>query len=135
MKVKVTSKQIHGDVNQKIMELSGENIFACYQCGNCSATCPMAEEMELLPNQIFKHLQLGMSDFVLKANTSLMCASCFSCTFRCPQSLDLAKVNEAIRLLSLRKNVDLFDISSISDEDLEELPAIALISNFRKTTA
>lgn len=52
-----------------------------------------------------------------------------------PQSLDLAKVNEAIRLLSLRKNVDLFDISSISDEDLEELPAIALISNFRKTTA
>jgi hypothetical protein len=42
---------------------------------------------------------------------------------------------EAVRSLVLRRNEDQIDLSRISQELLEELPPIALISNFRKFTA
>ena len=43
----------------KVEELSGENLYACYQCGKCSAGCPMVEEMDLLPNQVILLVKLG----------------------------------------------------------------------------
>ena len=30
----------------------------CYQCGKCSAGCPMAEHMDLLPNQLVRLVQM-----------------------------------------------------------------------------
>jgi len=42
---------------------------------------------------------------------------------------------EAIRLLSLRENIDYVHLSELSKEIIEELPQIALISSFRKHTA
>jgi len=43
---------------EKVEELSGQNVFECYQCGMCSAGCPLAEEMDLLPNQVLHALQM-----------------------------------------------------------------------------
>ena len=31
----------------------------CYQCGKCTAGCPVAERMDVLPNQIVRLVQLG----------------------------------------------------------------------------
>ena len=39
-------------LSKKVEELSGENLYACYQCGKCSAGCPMVNQMDILPNQI-----------------------------------------------------------------------------------
>ena len=119
---------------EDVMKISGQNVYACYQCGRCSATCPMVDVMELLPNQIFKFLQDGIGDEIYNYNTIEVCASCFSCAARCPQGLDLAAVNESLRVIKMRKNVQLFDINTLTVDELEDMPVIALISNFRKMT-
>ncbi|HET6478072.1 MAG TPA: hypothetical protein VFF92_03230, partial [Dehalococcoidales bacterium] len=62
-------------------------------------------------------------------------ASCFTCTVRCPRGVDLGKVMEAIRLITLRKNVDYVGVSDIPRDTIGELPQIALVSSFRKHTA
>jgi len=49
--------------------------------------------------------------------------------------LDLAKVMEALRLISLRKNIDYIRLAEISHDALAELPQIVLVSSFRKHTA
>ena len=114
--------------------ISGENIYKCFQCGCCSAACPVTAEMDLLPNQVIRYIQVGLTDEVLNGNTMWICATCYSCQARCPRGIDIAKVMEALRQIKLRSKEDWTIITKIDPDELEKLPAIALISNFRKMT-
>jgi heterodisulfide reductase subunit C len=123
------------DFIRKVSELSGQSISLCFQCGTCSAACPNADDVDLLPRQLMRRAQLGLEDDVVGAKTPWICASCLSCTARCPRGIDLARVMEAIRLLRLRENVDYVNPCELPEETIEELPQMALISSFRKHTA
>ncbi|MDY0296217.1 MAG: 4Fe-4S dicluster domain-containing protein [Acidobacteriota bacterium] len=117
----------------QVSDLSGQPITRCDQCGVCSGSCPLAREMDITPSQMMRKVQLGQED-VLESKAMWLCASCFTCTVRCPRGLDLAKVAEALRQISLRKAVDHIDINKIPREEMEILPQVALISSFRKFT-
>ena len=120
------------DVLKKVEEISGQNVFSCYQCGMCSAGCPMSEEMDLLPNQVIRLLQMGAFDEILGSSTVWLCASCYTCRARCPRGVDLARLMEAVRLIVLRKTKD--DYIPPVRMVKEKLPQIALISALRKFT-
>ncbi len=122
------------DFIKKVEEISGQNIMKCNQCGKCSAGCPVISQMDSLPNQVIRLVQLG-DESVLEENTIWLCASCFTCAVRCPKGVDLAKVMEALRLLTLRKDKDHIEIEEIPREELDKLPPIAVVSNFRKMTS
>ncbi|MEW5759409.1 MAG: 4Fe-4S dicluster domain-containing protein [Candidatus Thermoplasmatota archaeon] len=132
MYIKVLAKNVNGKFTKKVEELSGQNILKCYQCGKCSGGCPMIEDMDLLPNQVIRYVQLG-EEAILDSKTIWLCASCFTCAVRCPKGVDLAKVMEALRLIVLRKNFDYIKLNAI--QDIGKLPQIALISSFRKMTS
>lgn len=117
----------------KVEELSGQNLFACYQCGTCSAGCPFADEMDLLPEQIIRHLIFGMND-VLESKSIWICASCYLCAERCPRAINMAKVMEALRQVQLRRNIDHVQIAHLPADVLAAMPPIALVANFRKNT-
>ena len=123
------------DFIRKVTELSGQNINLCYQCGTCSGVCPNACDIDLLPRRLMRKVQLGLEQDIMEAKTPWICASCLSCSVRCPRGIDLARVMEAIRLLTLRENIDYVELSELLPETIEELPQIALISSFRKHTA
>jgi len=74
------------DLLAKVEELSGEKLYACYQCGKCSAGCPMVEEMDLLPNQVILYVMRG-NEKVLEAKTPWVCAQCYQCGTRCPREV------------------------------------------------
>ena len=135
-KIQLRSKdKLRNEFVKKVEELSGENLSQCYQCGRCSGGCPSAPFMDLLPNQVMRLAQLGRQREVLGSKTVWLCASCFTCLIRCPKGVDLAKVMEAIRQISLRQNVDYISPNKLSVEKRVELPQIALVSAFRKSTA
>lgn len=135
MLIKLSSDKLLDDFVRKVEELSGQNIYACYQCGKCSAGCPVVDQMDILPNMVLHLLQTGHYEPLLKSKTIWVCASCFTCAVRCPKDVDIAKVNEALRVMFLRESKDDYvSPSKISQKDLEELPPIALVSNFRKYT-
>ena len=72
MKTVVSRDQVQGDFVKKVAEISGENFFNCYQCGNCSAGCPSVDEMDLLPSQVVRYLQLGLADEVTRTFQALL---------------------------------------------------------------
>ena len=121
------------DFVKKIELLSGQNVYECYQCGRCSASCPMAEGMDYLPNQIMKLLQMGDNDSLHDSNSPWICSSCLSCTAKCPKGVKIAEIMEALRIIELRKGNDHWNIVH-QQKDLENLPPIAIIANFRKLT-
>ena len=128
MKTVVSRDQVQGDFVRKVAEISGENFFNCYQCGNCSAGCPSVNEMDLLPSQVVRYLQLGLADEVKNCKSMWVCAACTMCHARCPKGV------EALRVLRLRE-VDAkahIDITDFSDDYLERAPQIAMISGYRK---
>ncbi len=117
----------------RVEELSGENVFACYQCGMCAAGCPLTDEMDRLPSQVIRDLQLE-DITLLDSNAMWVCASCLACEVRCPKGVDLAKLMEALRQLHLRKELDHVSIDEMSQEEIGKLPQIALVASFRKKT-
>ena len=135
MRIQISSRTLRSDFVKKVAEISGQDLLACNQCGKCSAGCPMCFAMDLLPNQIIRLAQLGLEEDIAAANTVWLCASCLTCTVRCPRGVDLGRVMEAIRLVTLRKNIDYVGATNIPKETAGELPQIALVSGFRKHTA
>ncbi len=103
MKVELSSEKVHSDFVKKVEELSGQNILSCYQCGKCSAGCPSSFAMDLLPSQIIRMVQLGLQDEIMNSKTIWLCASCLTCSVRCPRGIDIAGIFEALRLLVTRR--------------------------------
>lgn len=134
MRLEISSDRVQGDFVKRVEELSGQDVLSCYQCGKCSAGCPVASDMDILPNQVIRLIQLGQED-VLDSEAIFMCASCFTCAARCPKGVDLAKIMESLRVIVLRRGKDIIKISEIPQEILDTAPQQALVSGLRKNTA
>ncbi|MFQ5825425.1 MAG: 4Fe-4S dicluster domain-containing protein [bacterium] len=105
MKCLVDIDVLRSDFIREIEKESGQKVSSCYQCGKCSSGCPIVFEMDYLPNQIIRMVQLSMEERVLSSRTIWLCAGCETCTTRCPREVDLAKVMDALRIIALRKKV------------------------------
>jgi len=78
--------------------LDFEKLKYCFECGICTASCPVAE---LLPEhynpRILLH-SLPLGDYkILKSAELWLCAWCYRCFRRCPQSLKLPESFQTIR--------------------------------------
>jgi len=89
------------DFRDTVVEAVGEEIFACYQCYKCSAGCPVAFAMDLLPHQVIRSVLFGQKEKVLSSKTIWICASCETCTTRCPNEIDIAKVMDILRQIQI----------------------------------
>jgi heterodisulfide reductase subunit C len=65
----------------------GAKLKECIQCGTCSGSCPVAKSMDYTPREIIAMLRAGKIEDVLRSDTAWICASCYSCTVRCPAGI------------------------------------------------
>jgi len=88
-----------------VLEKTAVDVARCYQCGKCSAGCPLAAEMDFPPSQIMHLLQLRdfpeLAEQALRSHTIWLCLTCEICYCRCPMELDIPKVMDALRHESL----------------------------------
>jgi heterodisulfide reductase subunit C len=131
----ISRATLRGEFVARVERLSGQNLRACYQCGKCSAGCPVVSRMDILPNQIVRFAQLGLEAELLASGAIWTCASCMTCNVRCPKGISIAEVIEALRQILLRGRRDHLAVGRIDDAAREELPPIALISAMRKQTS
>ena len=78
--------------------LDFEKLKYCFECGICTASCPVAE---LLPEhynpRILLHSLPLADDKLLKSAELWLCAWCYRCHRRCPQDLKLPEIFQAVR--------------------------------------
>lgn len=72
----------------------------CYQCGNCTASCPAAFTFDYTPNQVMRMLQVGLVDEVLDSKAVQLCIQCLTCTARCPRNIDIAGIFEDLKTVA-----------------------------------
>ena len=99
-----------------VEQLSGVDLSICFQCKKCSSGCPVAKLTKSRPSEIMRQLHLGAGDELLDSDLVWMCASCETCSARCPMGIDVAAVMDALRRLALERgapkpegNVPLFN--------------------------
>lgn len=105
------------DFIRQIGEESGQPVQKCYQCGKCTAGCPVAFAMDYPPNQVIRMVQLGLRDELLRSKSIWLCATCHTCATRCPCKIEITKVMETLRIMAGQrgtappgsaKNVEIF---------------------------
>lgn len=90
---------------EKIKEISGENVFLCYQCKKCASGCPGRDFMKTHPTALMRYVQLGMKEEAMKQDTIWYCMSCQTCSTRCPQDIDIAHVVDAIKIIAQEEKI------------------------------
>ena len=83
----------------------GDSIDKCIQCGTCSGSCPTSSVMEYGPREIIAALRADMLDRVLKSNTVWLCASCYSCSVRCPAKIPFTDIMYELKRLGVKHGI------------------------------
>jgi len=82
----------------------GERMMMCFQCGTCTADCPIARFSDSYrPRQILRMAQLGLKDRVLSSDQLWLCAACYTCVDHCPQDVEISSVIRALRNLAVQE--------------------------------
>jgi heterodisulfide reductase subunit C len=85
----------------ELRAMAGINAARCYQCGKCTAGCPMADEMPYKIHQILRAVQLDRREQILADEAIWLCAGCATCTTRCPNQVEPARIIDSLRELAL----------------------------------
>ena len=96
---------LESQLAESVLSESGQNVNLCYQCKKCAAGCPISYAMDYKPAELIHAIRLGMDDLVLNSKTMWLCASCETCTTRCPQEVDVAKVMDAVKITAFRQGI------------------------------
>lgn len=85
---------------QEVMDRSGQNLLACYQCRRCAAGCPVGDETGVTPDRLIRMIILGEREEALNNLLVWKCVACYTCGSRCPNNIQTARINETLKQLS-----------------------------------
>ena len=105
--METTPKAVRPDpaFRKQVEEALGEKISSCFHCSKCSGGCPVSFAMDIYPNRVVRMVQMGLKDEVLGSSTIWLCASCETCTTRCPNEVDIAGLMDVLRETAIREGV------------------------------
>ncbi|MFA5787664.1 MAG: 4Fe-4S dicluster domain-containing protein [Actinomycetota bacterium] len=122
------------DLTREVADLCEQNLYACYQCGKCSATCPLSFAMGILPHQVLRLLQLGHGERLVASQAPWVCVGCMSCAALCPKGLDLSRIMEALRTVRMRRLESPLRTTQRDGKWLATLPQSAVVAAMRKVS-
>jgi len=88
---------IDPELYREVEKFGARDMEICMQCGNCSASCPLSEGTNPFPRKIYRYLQLGLKDKLLKSPVPWLCYYCGECNKDCPREAEPAETMMATR--------------------------------------
>ena len=73
------------------------NTEACFNCGTCTAICPLTSDKHPFPRDMIRLAQLGLKDRILESTDPWMCYYCGQCTETCPRGAEPAETMMGLR--------------------------------------
>jgi heterodisulfide reductase subunit C len=90
---------------EKVEALGPFNASECFQCRKCTNGCPVTFAMDLYPDQVIRLALLGQKDEVLRSKTIWVCASCETCSTRCPNGVRIAELMDCFKEMAVHEGV------------------------------
>jgi ferredoxin len=92
----VTTRVDH-NLYPELRRFGATDISACFNCGVCSAICPLSADGASFPRRMSRYAQLGQRDKLLASPELWSCYGCAECTESCPTQADPAAFMAAAR--------------------------------------
>ncbi len=73
------------------------DVDACFNCGNCTAVCPLSAGDSTFPRRIIRYAQVGMKEPLLASKELWTCYACGQCSETCPRQAEPSEFMAAAR--------------------------------------
>jgi nitrate reductase gamma subunit len=94
---------VNPDLLGEIKKVGAFDISACFNCGNCTAVCPLSTEDDAFPRKMIRYAAVGLKDRLLSSAELWACDYCGQCTETCPRSADPGAFMMAARRYAIKK--------------------------------
>lgn len=116
-----------------VNEPGGDSFLKCFQCGTCTASCPVRDVYpEFNPRRIIRLIKLGAKEKVLTSSFVWMCSACYSCYERCPQEVDITSFMTTLKNMAAKKGLAPTGLKGLLDL-LDDFGALGEITDFENT--
>ena len=86
------------------------DITACFNCGTCTAICPLSTEEVQFPRSMIRYGQVGLKQKLLSEKKLWICSACNDCSDSCPRNATPGEYMNAVRKWAIGQ----YDVSGIS---------------------
>ncbi len=90
--------KINTEFADELTKLGAIDLNLCYNCGNCTAICPLSNEDNSFPRKMIRASILGVEDEIVPSLDPWLCYYCGECSETCPQ-----EANPGELMMSLRR--------------------------------
>jgi quinone-modifying oxidoreductase subunit QmoC len=91
------SQRVDPNLLNELKEYGAVGIEKCFNCGNCTAICPLTSDDHLFPRDMIRYAQLGLRDHILSSTDAWLCYYCGDCSVTCPKEAEPAETMMSIR--------------------------------------
>ncbi len=81
----------------EIQRYGAFDVAACFNCGNCTAVCPLSDDNATFPRRIIRYAQVGMKAELLASKELWTCYYCGECSETCPRQAEPGEFMAAAR--------------------------------------
>jgi ferredoxin len=82
---------------QELKEYGAVGVEKCFNCGNCTAICPLTTSDHPFPRRTIRMIQMGLRDRLLTSIDPWLCYFCADCSMTCPRGAEPAETMMASR--------------------------------------
>jgi ferredoxin len=89
---------------REIKRYGAFDISACFNCGNCTAVCPLSTENGSFPRRLIRMGQIGNREALLQSPETWLCYYCGECSDTCPRQAEPGEYMAAVRRYAIAAN-------------------------------
>ena len=82
---------------QELKRYGAVGIEKCFNCGNCTASCPLASDEYPFPRNVIRRVQIGQKDRLIGQLDPWLCYYCGDCSETCPKGAEPGETMMALR--------------------------------------
>ncbi|MFQ5908010.1 MAG: (Fe-S)-binding protein [Thermoplasmata archaeon] len=111
--------ELDDELWQKVYEITAGAMNPCFQCGTCTASCPLLSYLDrpLSARRILRRAQLGLEGGM---EDIWMCSACRSCEVRCPRDVHIVEAIMGLRALAFKARTVPREMNKLLWSTLEE---------------
>jgi quinone-modifying oxidoreductase subunit QmoC len=84
-------------LQKELDDYGAGDMRACFNCGNCTAVCPLSEQDVSFPRRMIRYVQLGQRDHLTKHLEPWLCYYCGDCSDTCPREAEPGETMMSLR--------------------------------------
>jgi ferredoxin len=89
--------RIDPNLMKELKAYGAVGIEKCYNCGNCTASCPLADDEHPFPRNLIRFTQMGLKDKLMECTDAWQCYYCGDCSATCPKGAEPGETMMAVR--------------------------------------